>query len=110
MGFRTHAIQKQSSEVWRVLGAVKTEFGRFGDTLDKVKKKLDETRNTIDEAVHRSRQMEKKLRKVEALPVDEASTTVRELGSEPRHSRFSDALWVARVSPVFFYASAPSSI
>ena len=79
MGFRTHAIQKQSSEVWRVLGAVKTEFGRFGDTLDKVKKKLDETRNTIDEAVHRSRQMEKKLRKVEALPVDEASTMLIEV-------------------------------
>jgi DNA recombination protein RmuC len=71
MGFRTLAIQKRSSEVWRVLGAVKTEFGKFGDMLDKVKKKLDETGNTIEDAVHRSRQIEKKLRNVEALPVDE---------------------------------------
>ena len=68
MGFRTLAIQKRSSEVWKVLGAVKTEFGKFGDMLDKVKKKLDETGNTIDDAVHRSRQIEKRLRKVEALP------------------------------------------
>ena len=71
MGFRTLAIQKRSSEVWNVLGAVKTEFGKFGDMLDKVKKKLDETGNTIDDAVHRTRQIEKKLRKVEALPVEE---------------------------------------
>jgi DNA recombination protein RmuC len=72
MGFRTLAIQKQSSEVWKVLGAVKAEFGKFGDILCKVKKKLDETGSTIDEAVHRSRQIEKKLRKVEALPASEA--------------------------------------
>lgn len=72
MGFRTLAIQKQSSEVWKVLGAVKTEFGKFGDILDKVKKKLDETGNTIDEAAHRSRQLEKKLKRVEALPATEA--------------------------------------
>jgi DNA recombination protein RmuC len=72
MGFRTLAIQKQSSEVWNVLAAVKTEFGKFGDILGKVKKKLDETGNTIDEAVHRSRQIEKKLRHVEALPSSES--------------------------------------
>ena len=71
MGFRTLAIQKRSSEVWRVLGAVKTEFGKFGDMLDKVKKKLDETGNTIDDAVHRSRQIERRLRKVEALPAQD---------------------------------------
>lgn len=71
MGFHTLAIQKRSSEVWKVLAAVKTEFGKFGDMLDKVKKKLDETGNTIDDAVHRSRQIEKKLRKVEALPADD---------------------------------------
>ena len=72
MGFRTLAIQKRSSEVWKVLGAVKTEFGKFGDILDRVKKKLDETGSTIEEAAHRSRQLEKKLKKVEALPADEA--------------------------------------
>ena len=71
MGFRSLAVQKHSSEVWKVLGAVKTEFGKFGDMLDKVKKKLDETGNTIDDAVHRSRQIERKLRKVEALPLGE---------------------------------------
>ena len=74
MGFRTLAIQKRSSEVWKVLAAVKTEFGKFGEMLDKVKKKLDETGNTIEDAVHRTRQIEKKLRKVEVLPDDEATT------------------------------------
>jgi DNA recombination protein RmuC len=80
MGFRTLAIQKQSSEVWKVLGAVKTEFGKFGDILDKVKKKLDETSNTIDDAATRSRQIEKKLKKVEALPAPEASALLSEEG------------------------------
>jgi DNA recombination protein RmuC len=81
MGFRTLAIQKRSSEVWKVLGAVKTEFGKFGDMLDKVKKKLDETGNTIDDAVHRTRQIERKLRKVEALPADEGVTMLAEVPS-----------------------------
>jgi len=71
MGFRTLAVQKHSSEVWRILGAVKTDFGKFGDMLVKVRKKLDETGNTIDAAVHRSRQIERKLTKVEALPTAE---------------------------------------
>jgi DNA recombination protein RmuC len=80
MGFRTLAIQKRSSEVWKVLGAVKSEFGKFGDTLEKVKKKLDETGNTIDDAVHRSRQLERKLKKVEALPAAEAAAVLGEGG------------------------------
>lgn len=78
MGFRTLAIQKQSSEVWNVLGAVKTKFGKFGDILGNVKKKLDETGNTLDEAVHRSRQIEKKLRNVEALSASETQTLIGE--------------------------------
>jgi DNA recombination protein RmuC len=78
MGFRTLAIQKRSSEVWKVLGAVKTQFGKFGDLLDKVKEKLDETGNTIENAVHRSRQIEKKLRRVEALPAEEAVALLAE--------------------------------
>lgn len=81
MGFRTLAIQKQSSEVWKVLGAVKTDFGKFGDLLDKVKKKLDETGSTIEQAAHRSRQLEKKLKKVEALPAAEAQALLAD-GSE----------------------------
>lgn len=78
MGFHTLAIQKRSSEVWKILGAVKTQFGKFGDLLQKVKSKLDETGNTIEDAVHRSRQIEKKLRKIEALPADEASALLTE--------------------------------
>lgn len=73
MGFRTLAIQKRSSEVWKVLGAVKTDFSKFGDLLDKVKKKLDETSNTLDDAASRSRLLERKLKKVQALPAPEAA-------------------------------------
>jgi DNA recombination protein RmuC len=72
MGFRTLAIQKRSSEVWQILGAVKTEFGKFGNMLDKTKKKLQEATNTIDSAGTRSRAIERHLRKVELLPQSEA--------------------------------------
>ena len=72
MGFRTLAIQQRSSEVWTILGAVKTEFMKFGDVLDKVKKKLDEASNQIDETGKRSRAIERKLRGVEALPAAQA--------------------------------------
>lgn len=82
MGFRTLAIQKRSSEVWKILGAVKSEFGKFGDVLDKVKKKLDETGNTIDDAVFRTRQIEKKLRKVEALPAPDSATLLAAVDTE----------------------------
>lgn len=78
MGFRTLAIQKRSSEVWKVLGAVKTDFGKFGDLLDKVKKKLDETSNTIEEAANRSKQIVRKLKNVEALPAAEAAALLGE--------------------------------
>jgi DNA recombination protein RmuC len=73
MGFRTLAIQERSSEVWKVLGAVKADFGKFTDLLDKVKKKIEETGNTIEDAAHRSRQIEKKLRKVEATSAEESA-------------------------------------
>lgn len=72
MGFRTLAIQKRAGEVWQVLAAVKTEFARFGDVLDKLHKKLNEAAGTVEDATHRSRQMEKRLRKVEALPETQA--------------------------------------
>jgi DNA recombination protein RmuC len=68
MGFRTLAIEKRSSEVWTVLGAVKTEFGKFGDVLAKTRKKLEEATNTIGSAETRTRAIERKLRGVEALP------------------------------------------
>jgi DNA recombination protein RmuC len=72
MGFRTLAIQQRSSEVWNVLGAVKTEFGKFGVVLDKVKKKLDEASNVVDQAQTRRRAVERNLRSVEALPTADA--------------------------------------
>ncbi|MEO8296869.1 MAG: DNA recombination protein RmuC [Burkholderiales bacterium] len=73
MGFRTLALEKRSAEVWKVLGAVKTEFAKFGDVLDKTKKKLMEAHNTIESAEVRSRAMARQLRAVEALPDDEAA-------------------------------------
>jgi len=72
MGFRTLAIQKRSSEVWKLLGAVKTEFGKFGETLDGVKRKLEQASNTMDEAAKRSRVIERRLHEVQQLPSGEA--------------------------------------
>lgn len=68
MGFRTLAIEKHSSEVWSLLGTVKTEFGKFGQILDKTHKKLKEASNTIETASQKSRTIERKLRDVEELP------------------------------------------
>ena len=68
MGFRTLAIEKRSSEVWELLGGVKTEFGKFGEVLDRVKNKLDAAAKEIDSAGVRSRAIERKLRSVEELP------------------------------------------
>ncbi|MFA5206598.1 MAG: DNA recombination protein RmuC [Lentisphaeria bacterium] len=67
MGFRTLAIQKRSSEVWTVLGAVKAEFGKFGEVLDRVHKKLQEAGNVIDQASVRSRAIGRRLKGVEEL-------------------------------------------
>jgi DNA recombination protein RmuC len=79
MGFRTLAIEKRSSEVWQVLAAVKTEFGKFGEVLARTKSQLQSVANSIDAAETRTRQMERKLKSVEALPEPEA---VRLLESE----------------------------
>jgi DNA recombination protein RmuC len=73
LGFRTLAIEKRSSEVWEVLGAVKTQFGAFGDILNRTKKKLQEATNAIDRAGARSRAIERKLRAVQELPQEQAS-------------------------------------
>jgi len=77
MGFQTLAIEKRASEVWDVLGAVKTEFGKFGDVLVKVKRQLGTASKTIDEAESRTRAMERKLRSVQQLPEDDADTLLR---------------------------------
>lgn len=72
MGFRTLAIEERASEVWRLLGAVKGEFVRFGDVLDKVKRQLDTARGTLDQTDVRTRAMARQLRDVEQLPTDTA--------------------------------------
>ncbi|RIX42475.1 MAG: DNA recombination protein RmuC [Rhodocyclales bacterium GT-UBC] len=72
MGFRTLAIEQRSAEVWAVLGAVKTEFGKFGEALAHTRKKLDEASNSISRAETRTRQLSRKLKDVEALPVAES--------------------------------------
>jgi DNA recombination protein RmuC len=73
MGFRTLAIQKRSSEVWSLLGAIKTEFGKFGTFLDGVHKNLETASNKILQASQKSRTIERKLKSVEALPQQEAT-------------------------------------
>ena len=73
MGFRTLAIQKRTSEVWNVLGAVKTEFGKFGGILEKVQKNLQNAGDQLEEVMgKRTRAIERKLRQVEALPTEES--------------------------------------
>lgn len=82
MGFRTLALEKRSSEVWQVLGAVKTEFGKFGDVLAKVKAQTQTVLNSIDSAEVRSRAMGRALKKVEALPTEQADNVLTLLNNE----------------------------
>jgi DNA recombination protein RmuC len=81
MGFRTLVLEKRSAEVWEVLGAVKTEFSKFGDVLVKTRKKLDEAGTTIDQAFVRTRAMERQLRKVESMPDERAAQLLPGLGT-----------------------------
>ncbi|MGD8973475.1 MAG: DNA recombination protein RmuC, partial [Desulfobacterales bacterium] len=78
MGFRTLAIEKRSSEVWDLLGTVKTEFGKFGDMLAKTKKKLQEASNSIDQAEVRTRVIQRKLKKVQEVPQSESVESIEE--------------------------------
>jgi len=79
MGFRTLAIEKRSSEVWILLGAVKTEFGRFGDILDKTQKKLQEASNTIEDAAKKSRSIGRKLKNVQELSAEDSAVLLDEV-------------------------------
>ena len=81
MGFRTLALEKRSAEVWEVLGAVKTEFGKFGVVLARTRKKLDEAASSIEQAEVRTRAMARQLKDVEALPEHLASPLLP--GNEP---------------------------
>ncbi len=79
MGFRTLAIERRSSEVWAVLGAIKTEFGKFGEVLEATRRKLEQASRSIESAGVRTRQIERKLRSVEALPASEAQSRLADL-------------------------------
>jgi len=82
MGFRTLAIEKRSSEVWKLLGVVKTHFGKFGDLLEKTRKKLDEAGKSIEDATKKSRYIEGRLTKVQDLPPGEDIEPIEEDGEQ----------------------------
>jgi DNA recombination protein RmuC len=83
MGFKTLAIQKRSSEVWRVLGAIKTEFGKFGGLLEKAQKNLHTATDQLDELVgKRTKAIQRRLRDVESLPQGEAAHYLPEIPGE----------------------------
>jgi DNA recombination protein RmuC len=86
MGFRTLAIEKHSSEVWQLLGVVKTEFGKFGDVLAKTKKKLQEAGDTIDKAEVRTRAIARKLREVQEVPLTETKGVIEEGREKDKNS------------------------
>ncbi|MDR2862541.1 MAG: DNA recombination protein RmuC [Puniceicoccales bacterium] len=83
MGFRTLAIEQRAGEVWKVLGAVKTEFGKFGDVLEAVQRKLDSASKEIEKTSIRSRAIGRKLREVEALPVADSALLLTD-AAEPQ--------------------------
>jgi DNA recombination protein RmuC len=92
MGFKTLAIQKRSSEVWSLLGAVKTEFGKFGDLLEKTHKKLQEASNTIVDAAQKSRGIERKLRQVQQLPAGETADILLDIQDTRNESEIAGTL------------------
>jgi DNA recombination protein RmuC len=79
MGFRSLAVEKRTSEIWDLLGAVRTEFGKFGDVLQKTKEKLDSASKEIDRAGTRSRAIERKLRDVQTLPEDKTKALLSDI-------------------------------
>ncbi|MCR4421211.1 MAG: DNA recombination protein RmuC [Exilispira sp.] len=87
IGFKTLAIEKRSSEIWEILGGVKTEFGNFGEILEKTKKKLQEATNEIDQAGVRSRAIEKKLEKVQELPKEKATILLEDSSEFEKEER-----------------------
>jgi DNA recombination protein RmuC len=90
MGFRTLALEQRSVEVWEVLGAVKTEFAKFGEVLAKTKKKLEEASNTIDQAQTRANVMQRKLKSVEGLPVSRAQALLPLAAADELEDGFSE--------------------
>ncbi|GJH28541.1 DNA recombination protein RmuC [Caballeronia novacaledonica] len=92
MGFRTLAIEKRSSEVWQVLGAVKTEFGKFGEVLARTKSQLETVTRSIEAAQTRTRQMGKRLRDVEALPGEQTAGLLGDALGDPSSPEADDDL------------------
>lgn len=92
MGFRTLAIERRSSEVWDLLGAVKTEFTAFGDILDKTQKKLQEASNVIDKAGVRTRAIERKLKNVQELPTAQSLKVIDEIEESFGAEEVGDAI------------------
>ena len=82
MGFRILTVEQRSSEVWQLLGAVKTQFGQFGGLLEKVHNKLDQASSTIEDAARKSRTIERRLRTVQELPGEAASNLLPLAGAE----------------------------
>ena len=86
MGFRTIAIERRSSEVWELLGVLKTQFGKFGDMLAKTKKKLQEASQTIDNAEVRTRAIERKLKAVQEIPETDAEKLIEKEENNDIHN------------------------
>ena len=82
MGFRSLAVEKRTSEIWNILGAVRTEFGKFGEVLEKTKNKLEQASKEIENAGVRSRAIEKKLKTVQELPREESIQLLGEASFE----------------------------
>ncbi|MEE9911369.1 MAG: DNA recombination protein RmuC [Deltaproteobacteria bacterium] len=82
MGFRTLAIQKRSGEVWKVLGEVKAAFGRFGDSLDAVRKRLDQAATSVDDAQKKTQTLARKLKAVEAMPDTPTAVTIADTDAD----------------------------
>jgi DNA recombination protein RmuC len=90
MGFRTLALEQQASEVWKVLGAVKTEFERYGDWVARIKEQVQKAADTVDKAETRTRQMRRALKVVEALPEDQAQALLPRAGDAADTSEAGD--------------------
>lgn len=87
-GFKIFAIEKKAEEVWKLLGAVKTEVGKFGDLLEKVNKKLQEAQNVIEDASRKTRTIDRKLRNVEEISPEETAELLALSPSSPDDDAF----------------------
>jgi DNA recombination protein RmuC len=99
LGFQTLAVEQRAAEVWRVLGAVKTEFGKFGGVLDKVNRQLHTASKTIEEAGTRTRVMERRLRAVEQMDPAESATILALPAAEGQSEEMDESDGLERELP-----------